>query len=296
MDLIFFPLPSRVAPTALVLLSLIIGAAGCERKGSSGREREPHRVVATIYPLADIARVVGGKRVEVSWLIERGQSLTEMPHDAASRVNTANVIVGRGTVDQWALGGEVDTYRPTEIIRLDGLESAKNAHGYVWLDPAVANETANAISVCLTDKEGEYEAYYRDNAQMFASQVDALVKEFEPRLRESKNRRFLSTDPNFAPLARSMGLEIIEVIRAPTTKLSDRQIADLRNAAQQHGISTLFISADQPAAVQRDLADQTGLKVLTLDPLGTSAPSGGRSTYLQLMRYNLEQLTRGLSR
>jgi hypothetical protein len=35
--------------------------------------------------------------------------------------------------------------------------------------------------------------------------------------------------------------------------------------------------------------------VLTLDPLGSSAPTG-RSTYLAVLRYNLEQLTIGAAR
>src|SRR4051812_43543546 len=60
-----------------VLIFAWIGC-GCSRSAGAGSEKDPVHVLASVYALADIAREIGGDRVEVQWFVEDGQSLTEL--------------------------------------------------------------------------------------------------------------------------------------------------------------------------------------------------------------------------
>ena len=55
----------------------------------------------------------------------------------------------------------------------------------------------------------------------------------------------------------------------------------------------LVIDATLLPGVRRELQRRIGLRLISLDPLGSSAPDG-RSTWVRVMRYNLDQLVEGL--
>jgi len=59
------------------------------------------------------------------------------------------------------------------------------------------------------------------------------------------------------------------------------------------GAGAVFVDASTPVAVRQQIEERTGLRAVTLDALGTSA-ADGRNTWAKVMRYNLEQLKRGL--
>ena len=64
-------------------------------------------------------------------------------------------------------------------------------------------------------------------------------------------------------------------------------------AAKDEGTSILAVDVSLLPGVRRGLELRTGLHTLSLDLVGSSAPAG-RSTWLKVMRYNLEQLESGL--
>ena len=65
-------------------------------------------------------------------------------------------------------------------------------------------------------------------------------------------------------------------------------------AVRPDGIPAMLVGNDLPPQVVRDLANRTDLRIIQLDALGTSATAGTsgatHSTYIDLLRYNLEQL------
>ena len=59
----------------VVISAALIWAGGCRKSDATSATVEKLRIVATVYPLADVARAVGGRQVSVEWLVERGQRL-----------------------------------------------------------------------------------------------------------------------------------------------------------------------------------------------------------------------------
>lgn len=274
---------------------------GCDRKRAKPSDLELLRVVATIYPLADIARRVGGTQVDVRWFIEGGQSLSDAPSSttaaaAAGPLQVADLVVARGTADDgWALAGADNPASAARYVRVDLLESALGRDGYLWLDPQVARELADKIRQRLTEQRPEYEDYFRDNEQALVRDIDALVEQYKPgpsptTAEAQQHRQAMFSTDDFRPLADAIGVELIFVPLETNERQRAMEFDDIRKRAEAEKITTLFIPADRTAAYQRDLSARTGLEVRTLDPVGSSAPAAGRSTYLDLMRYNFESL------
>ena len=89
-----------------VLLLILLGAACTTEEGTVEEEEPAIKIVATIYPLADIAGQIGGDKVEVSYLLPAGAS----PHtyeptvEQARLVERADLFIYVGAdLDNWAV-------------------------------------------------------------------------------------------------------------------------------------------------------------------------------------------------
>src|SRR5690349_16523737 len=96
------------------------------------------RVVATAYPLANIASQVGGDALQCDWIIEQGQSLdaADPTPEVRAKIRQGEMILTSGFGEEWAVQGFDDPMRARSILRLDILAAAKNDAGcrQLWLD------------------------------------------------------------------------------------------------------------------------------------------------------------------
>src|SRR5688572_12177315 len=187
--------------------ALACAILGCDSRSDevdSGPEEAPIRVVATVYPLADIARQVGGKRVTVEWLRESGQGVEALEADPArrARLRSADLVVASGA-QPWTVEGSDSAYAAQRIVRLDALPAAKGLPGdaYLWVHPQVAKELADAIRARLSVLDPKRESFYRANAEAFAADVDRTIADHARELAPLKGSPFVSIDRGFAPLA-----------------------------------------------------------------------------------------------
>ena len=105
---------------------------------------------------------------------------------------------------------------------------------------------------------------------------------------------FPGSTSNVGTLCRGRyGLQEIAPISTTPQKLTDDQIHQLQEAAVQHKTKFLAVESSLLPGINSRVADAHGAELIELDSVGTSA-SEGRSTYIRLMRYNLEQLCQGL--
>ena len=76
----------RAGSLFLLAVALILGTAACRKSPESVRSPEKLQVVATLFPLYDFARTVGGDRVQVTLLLPPGveaHSYDPRPEDMA---------------------------------------------------------------------------------------------------------------------------------------------------------------------------------------------------------------------
>lgn len=298
-----FPFSARFALSMALTLLLVAGlcTGGCDKRSDTAAaapSREPMRVVATTYAMADVVRVVGGSRVRVEWWVESGQSLAEIAETPERRLqlNSVDLVITRGQVDPWTLKGVGNNYQDRRILRIDTLDAA-SAHDpshYIWLDPAVAREMAGELIERLGAIDPSHAALFRTNGERFQQEIDAITAPVEANIIRTGGGPFVTLDRGFLPLARRFGLIDVKIPRVNLSEPTSFNVKQLRLATQKEQGGAIFGSAETPIALLRDWESRLGVPVLPLEPLGTSARTG-RSTYLEMLRYNLAQLEKGVA-
>jgi ABC-type Zn uptake system ZnuABC Zn-binding protein ZnuA len=78
----------------------------------------------------------------------------------------------------------------------------------------------------------------------------------------------------------------------PGREPSPRELGALIQRARGEGLPSLFTEPQFPEAAARVVAEDAGLRVQLVDPIG-GVP--GRSTYIEMMRFNAAAFRKGLS-
>ena len=285
---------ARIALAALLIL------AGCQ--GASAPARPV--VVATVYPLWELARQVAGDRAEVVSLVPPGVE----PHDwepsprDASLVQRATVFVHTGTgLDAWAarlvagLPGRttvVDASRGLSLLRLGA-----GVDPHVWLDPTLARAQAQTIADALAQADPTGRAAYLERATALAARLDALDQAFAAGLRDCARREVVASHAAFAYLTRRYGLTQVPIMGlAPEAEPSPADLAAIVQTARRLKVTHVFFEPLVSPRLAQTLAREVGATALPLDPIeGVSREQAAAGTgYVELMQANLANLRVGL--
>lgn len=302
----------------LVLVTALVVLAGCAAGSpadSGSHDPKVLKVAATIFPLADIARQIGGERVAVNTLLPPGASphTFEPTPEQMRSMATAGVFISIGPgLDDWAArlgaGGREDRVDVTVLEAIpesvliaeeqsgragDGDHHGVNPH--VWLDPVLVRDyIAPAITRALTEAAPENRDYFAARLKDYQSALNGLDESFRTTVGALTDRRFISVHAAWTYLARRYGLEQVAVVEAfPGKEPSARWIAVIVDTARGAKVSTVLAEPQLSTQTAQVIAAEFGGRVIILDPLGGPGLPG-RDSYLGLMRYNLETLTRGL--
>jgi ABC-type Zn uptake system ZnuABC Zn-binding protein ZnuA len=167
-------------------------------------------------------------------------------------------------------------------------------NAYLWLDPPVVREMVDRLRVRLTVLDARREVELRANATAYVGEVDAVEREFAAALAPFKGRKVLIVRPVWGAMLARYGLEPVAPVSVSEEKLT---VADFKDrivpAAREAKASAIFVDDATPGGVRQQIEDRSGLKVLSLDAVGTSAVDG-RNTWARVMRYNLAQVLKGM--
>lgn len=284
----------------LFLLFLAFGLTDCEERAAPAQisKQEKLSILTTVYPLAAIARQVGGERVTVEWIAESGQPAPgeNLSDELRSRARSVDFVLSDG--ESWASEGHDDTFRAQRIIRLDVLKSAASssaAQGLKWLDPAVAREVAEELDKRLSARRPRLEPEFHSRTQQFLKELDDVTRQYGPALTTDPPRKVLVLSADWMRLLARFGIVPLMPVEANPSLLTAPHIRRLVQSARENALTAILVHADTPPSVIRDLQDKTDLTVLTLDALGSSA-GGDRDSYVEILRHNLDQLNQAASR
>lgn len=284
----------------LVLIGLASGrAVGADRIA----------VAVSIDPLADLARRVGGDRIEVLTLIPPGASphTYELKPSQVARVARARLLVLNGVgfefwadklvkaVDNPALE-VVDTSKGIPILESGDQEEADHrgehdhagGNPHIWLDPRQAMVQVRHIRDALVRADPDHAAVYRTNATGLLTALENLDREIVAEVEGWRRRQFIAFHPAWVYFARRYNLEQVAVIEAsPGREPSPVELARIVETAKRIGARAIFAEPQfSPKAVET-IAQESGARVLFLDPLGSTLIDRG---YVAMMRYNVAQM------
>lgn len=291
-------------------LVLWLFAAGCDQPRPASGPEDKIKVVATIFPLSDFVRQVGGERVEVLTLLPPAASphvYSPAPRDLA-QIQGARLFIKIGLGFEFWAGDlarsgagqgitEIDTSRGVEVIQEsepghDHDHEIANPH--IWLDPVTAKEQVKRIEEALSGIDPARQGEYRANAASYMKQLDELDLDIRERISRFKQKSFFSFHPSWAYFARRYGLIEAGVIEtSPGREPTPREIMKIVSKLRETGARAIFAEPQLNPKAAHVIASEAGVKVLILDPIGTPDHEE-RSSYLKLMRYNLAVLEQGM--
>jgi ABC-type Zn uptake system ZnuABC Zn-binding protein ZnuA len=166
-----------------------------------------------------------------------------------------------------------------------------NAH--VWLDPRRMSAIVDALAERIAELEPDRADEVRAAADAYRAELDALDAEIAARLAPFAGAPFVPFHDAWPYFAERYGLDLVlEVEPFPGREPSARALAEAVTTLREVGARAIFTETqldDRPARV---LADEAGVALGVLDPLGGAE---GRDGYLALQRYNAAAIEEALS-
>ena len=272
-------------------------------------------VIASIYPVADMVRQVGGDHVDVTFVLPAGASphTFEPKPSLVKKFSSARIFfrIGAG-LEFWAekfielAGSGLTTIALSEGVSLihtaeyhhedkaehhvesgtsDHESSVANPH--IWLDPAIAKSMVDKITAVLCEVDHQHLTYYKQRGQNYWNDLDKLDRLIKVKVANFNIKKYVSFHASWVYFARHYGLEPVGIIEAaPGRNPTPIQIKNIVAMIKRDHIRAVFAEPQLNPRAAEIIAREAEVNVLLLDPLG--GPNlKGRNTYLDLMNYNL---------
>ncbi|HLL27813.1 MAG TPA: metal ABC transporter substrate-binding protein [Xanthobacteraceae bacterium] len=279
---------------------------------AAAQEKLP--VVATFSILGDFVKNVGGDRVAVTTLVgPNGDTHVYQPSPAdAKKLAAAKVIFVNGfKLEGWmdrlikASGTKasvivtVKGITPREMAEADEHAHERGVDPHAWQSIANARIYVANIRDALITADPDGKSAYEKNTDDYLAKlamVETEVKEGIAKI-PPERRRIITTHDAFGYFGAAYGFEFIAPQGVSTeTEASAQDVAKIIRQIRAQKIPAVFLeNVSDPRLVQR-IADETGAKIGgTLYSDALSAEDGPASTYVDMMRHNIRELSAALT-
>lgn len=296
----------------VLLLSLYLLITSAENKARRIAEANSNsvavpgklKVAATIFPLADIARNVGGDLVDVVAIMPPGASphTFEPTPDTINAVSGAQVIfrVGSG-LDNWVDGvtGAMKA-KPLVVGVSAGIELRKFEDGttdpHYWLSLKNGQMIAINIANQLSKLDPKNTEKYMVAMMAYTKKLEAADTELHKILAPVKGKSFATFHEAWFYFAKEYGLDVAEAFEPfPGKEPTPAYLKEFRDTIRAKGIKWIFsepqFSSDAIAQVATDLNVRLGV----LDPEGGQGKDPAQQGYIPMMLRNAQTIAKALS-
>ena len=279
---------------ALVFLSLSTG---------SHAYAEKIKVIASIAPLADFARQVGGEQVEVTLLLKTGASphIYEPTPKTLRDISRAKIFVKIGAgLEFWAekIIKASGNKNLVVIVASSGIPLIHDTHTHhpsgadphIWLDPTIASTIVTKIEKALIEVDPYHEELYRANASAYKTKLSQLDREIAEKAKAFTTKEYVTFHPAWNYFSKRYGLSVAGVIEeSPGKEPGPKHLAQIVQEINRIGRKVVFVEPQFNPKIAEAVARECNAEIVFLDPIGGQK---GRETYVDLMRYNISAMER----
>jgi zinc transport system substrate-binding protein len=246
------------------------------------------KVVASLFPLAEAARRVGGTRVAVTDLTPTAVEPTNLNvnSEQVAAIQGADVVLEVGRGFQPALEKAAASARAVVAV----LPTVGGDDPRVWLDPVLMEQVATVLGDALTRADPLGAKEYRQGVRDFSARLGALDIDYRSSLADCARKDIVTSAEDFGRLVNRYGL-VDHAITDPA------RLVPLIDLAKAKGLTTVFDEPLASTAAAGSLARRARLKLEPLDPIDglTAAEQSRGATYVSLMTDNLARLRSALA-
>lgn len=173
-------------------------------------------------------------------------------------------------------------------------ESGAAPDPHLWLDPIRLATVGDALADRLAAADPDQAAGYRQRAAALRAELERLDQDYATGLKTCQRREVFVSHTAFGYLTDRYELEQISVSGlTPEDEPSARQIGTVVTEVRAHGATTIFFETLVSPKVAETIANETGIRTMTLDPIEGLRP-GDTGDYFSVMRDNLANLRTAL--
>ena len=275
----------KILPLLLILLLIF----GCK---SAEKETKP-LVIASIYPYELLLREIMGPDFEVRTLIPpnaSSHSYSPRPQELAD-LHEAVFALSNG----YGLEAELDQAfdalgeRHLRVSALLGEEAAgKDGNPHLWLSPVLMQHLVWELIPRLQRLFPDHSETIKENGMNLGATLKALdsrINSDRERLEETPLITFHDSFHHFSELYKIDDLGSVQ--SSPGHEPGPGDLSRLGKLIKEHGVTAVCVEPQMDKKSAQVLANEFGLEIVELDPLGTSLDV---STLTELIETNWERM------
>jgi zinc transport system substrate-binding protein len=298
---------------SLVLFSFFLACQSAEDESKSDGKL---KIVATIFPVYDFARNIGGNRVNVTMLLPPATDAHnyELKPEDIVKVSKADIFLFTNfEMEQWAYkiikaAGEktnvlaVETGRGTVLLPLTDVDEHEKHISkfdpHIWLDLDNAQRMVDNIASAFIKKDSRHSDYYLINAREYKRKLIALDQRYRTELVKCQTKTILHAGHwAFAYLARKYDLIYIAAYNASAdAEPSPQNIFALVEKIKGQNVPYIYYEDLVAPRLAQTIAQETGAGLLKLSnghDISKKDMSSGLC-FISLMEDNLNTLKKGM--
>ncbi|MDI2097371.1 metal ABC transporter substrate-binding protein [Klugiella sp. YN-L-19] len=272
--------------------------------GETGRPT----VLTTFTVIADMARVVGGDRIEVASITKVGAEIhgyEPTPSDLRAAASASLILDNGLGLERW-FESFVDRLDVPHAVLSDGVEPIAIKAGdyeglpnpHAWMSPIAGQSYVDNVAAALAELLPEHAQEFERNAIAYKAELQAIADDLASTVESipADHRMLVTCEGAFSYLARDLGLD--EAYLWPVnsdTQGTPQQIKQAIETVRERQVPAVFCETTVNPASQQQVARESGAAfagLLYVDSL--SEADGPVPTYLDLLRYDVALIAEGL--
>jgi len=310
---------------SLVLFSLF---SACQPAEDEGKSDGKLKVVATIFPIYDFARNIGGDRVKVTMLLPPATDAHnyELKPEDIVKVSKADIFLFTNfEMEQWAYKIINAAAEDTSMLAIETgngafllplsdeeghhvhrgdighdehKEHASKFDPHIWLDLDNAQKMVDNIAIAFVKKDSHNSDYYLKNAQEYKLKLIALDQRYRNELNKCKTKTILHAGHwAFAYLAKKYNLIYVAASNVTAdAEANPQKIVSLIEQVKAKNLPYIYYEDLVAPRLAQTIAQETGTGLLKLNNGHDISKKDMKSglSFISLMEDNLNTLKKGM--
>ncbi len=266
-------------------------------------------VLTTFTVLADMARNVGGDRLDVKSITKVGAEIHSYKPTPSDLINAsgADLIIENGLgLELWARRFTESLGNVPKVVLSDGMKPlliegdiySGKPNPHAWMSPKRSMQYVDKLKEAFIGIDPLGKAYFERNAKEYKDKLQKLDRELRDSLAfiPARSRVLVSCEGAFSYLAHDYGMQ--EAYLWPVnaeSQVTPRRMSNLIAKIKELKVPTIFCESTVSSKAQIEVARESGARfggTFYVDSLSES--SGPAATLLDLQRHNVKLIVQGL--
>ena len=172
-------------------------------------------------------------------------------------------------------------------------EHNHSANSHIWMSPENAKIQVNNIAESLESFYPQYKSAIEENKNDYINRLTELSEELSEKAEALKNENIITFHESYDYLASEYGFNVVATVESHEgAEPSAKGLAELVEIIEKHNVNVLFTEPDYKGSSATILSNETGARILTLNPVIRGEVS--LTAYEDIMRANLETILKAV--